>query len=171
MYVMPRSKARLSASSALSSSLYMRKRLPPPMARMDTRAPVLPSTRVGSAVGALPSALNAVPTATPTTPVPSRKRRLDQLMRASLLQIAPNNTPDTAAAQQRKAPPLAASPSDKNLRDPPSRSGTRKVGIHAAAQHRRAIRPTRPFQSLSALRARRRVRVGHNEDPRRGRRR
>ena len=47
--MMPRSKARLSASRALSSSLYMRKRLPPPMARIETRAPVRPRTRVGIA--------------------------------------------------------------------------------------------------------------------------
>src|SRR3989442_10119300 len=44
---MPRSKARLRASSALSSSLYMRKRLPPPMARMETCAPVRPRARLG----------------------------------------------------------------------------------------------------------------------------
>src|SRR5579884_3493245 len=44
---MPRSRAWFSAASASSSSLYMRKRLPLPKARMETRAPVLPRMRVG----------------------------------------------------------------------------------------------------------------------------
>ena len=42
-----------------SSSLYMRKRLPVPKASMETRAPVLPRTRVGS--GVLPGSAASVP--------------------------------------------------------------------------------------------------------------
>src|SRR2546423_9719700 len=45
---MPRSRARLSAALAFSSSSYMRKRLPQPNARMETFALVRPSVRVGS---------------------------------------------------------------------------------------------------------------------------
>src|SRR4030095_12669392 len=45
---MPRSIARFSASSALSSSWYMRKRLPHPNARIETLAPVRPRVRDGS---------------------------------------------------------------------------------------------------------------------------
>src|ERR1700730_10131321 len=45
---MPRSIARLSAASALSSSWYMRKRLPHPNARIETLAPVRPRVRDGS---------------------------------------------------------------------------------------------------------------------------
>src|SRR2546426_12641735 len=42
---MPRSIARFSAASALSSSWYMRKRLPHPNARIETLAPVRPRVR------------------------------------------------------------------------------------------------------------------------------
>src|SRR5436190_16576261 len=80
MYVMPRSSARLTASSALSSSLYMRKRLPPPKARIDTRAPVLPSTRVGSLCVLSVLAALETPAAMPPSAVLSRNRRREMLI-------------------------------------------------------------------------------------------
>src|ERR1700688_2200312 len=46
---MPRSMARLRMAVALSSSLYMRKRLPQPKARIETFAPVRPRVREGIA--------------------------------------------------------------------------------------------------------------------------
>src|SRR3954451_20922520 len=70
---MPASSARVRASSAASSSLYIRKRLPVPKARMETRAPVLPRTRVGSAV--LPGSAASVPAAMPAAAVVSRNLR------------------------------------------------------------------------------------------------
>src|SRR5271157_3522520 len=45
---MPRSMAWFSTASALSSSLYIKKRLPQPKARMETLAPVRPSMRCGN---------------------------------------------------------------------------------------------------------------------------
>src|SRR5690242_1054534 len=61
------------ASSALSSSLYMSQRLPEPKATMETRAPVLPKTRVGmdeSFVAALAAVMAAA------VPMNSRRDRL-----------------------------------------------------------------------------------------------
>src|ERR1700675_1689325 len=49
---MPRSMARLRMAVALSSSLYMRKRLPQPKARIETFAPVRPKVRKG--IGSVP---------------------------------------------------------------------------------------------------------------------
>src|SRR5271169_6755296 len=45
---MPRSIARLTASSALSSSWYIRKRLPEPKPRIGTWIPVRPRVRLGN---------------------------------------------------------------------------------------------------------------------------
>src|SRR5579863_8310227 len=82
MYVMPRSKARLRASSALSSSLYMRNRLPPPMARIETRAPVRPRVRLGSAPVLPISAPSPARAATVPKAVVPRKLRREMRMSA-----------------------------------------------------------------------------------------
>src|SRR5438876_5669333 len=87
MYVMPMSRARLTASIALSSSLYMRKRLPPPNARMDTRAPVLPSTRVGNLCSLPISAAFVTPAAKPPSAVLSRNRRREMLIGFAVLSL------------------------------------------------------------------------------------
>src|SRR5450759_2027886 len=68
---------------ALSSSLYMRKRLPHPNARMDGRAPVRPRTRVGIAEWP-PSAPEAREAAAPVNAAVSRKRLREMLMGISL---------------------------------------------------------------------------------------
>src|SRR6185437_5363899 len=77
---MPRSIARFRIALALSSSLYMRNRLPQPKARIETFAPVRPKVRLGiaSAVGVAtaPSVRSnsVVPAAAPT-PILSRNWR------------------------------------------------------------------------------------------------
>ena len=61
---MPESSARLIAATAASSVWYMSSRLPQPKARIETRAPVFPSTRVGmgfAAAASEPSAAVANP--------------------------------------------------------------------------------------------------------------
>src|SRR5688572_28133183 len=68
---MPISSALLRASSAFSSSLYIRKRLPEPNTRIDTFAPVLPSVRVG---------IFSAPTARPVTAALAMKPRLEMLI-------------------------------------------------------------------------------------------
>src|SRR6185503_18050285 len=90
MYVMPRSKARFNASSALSGSLYDRNRLPPPMARIETRAPVRPRTRLGSSPFLPASAASASFAASvPRAEAPRNVRRdmrIDSSPHASLSQ-------------------------------------------------------------------------------------
>src|SRR5690242_11202879 len=73
MYVIPASKAFLAASSASSSSLYIRKRLPPPIARIETRAPVFPSVRSG--IAPAPFTDDASDKAAPDAATPSRNLR------------------------------------------------------------------------------------------------
>src|SRR6266700_8237882 len=73
---MPESSARLIASTPAPSVRYMSKRLPHPKARIETRAPVLPSTRVGMDFAAAPSEPSAA-VASPARADFSRNSRLE----------------------------------------------------------------------------------------------
>src|SRR6185503_15361303 len=86
---MPRSMARFRAASALSSSRYIRKRLPHPNARIETVAPVRPRVREGSGLAtagrAAATSLSSDKLAPAAVPKPIRSRNF--LRERSLLMV------------------------------------------------------------------------------------
>src|SRR6185295_13833638 len=72
---MPMSIARLRAARAASSCSYIRKRLPPPKARIGTETPVRPRTRCGSFAAAAAATPGSAGSAATAPRLRSRKSR------------------------------------------------------------------------------------------------
>src|SRR6185436_975368 len=106
---MPRSMARFSAARALSSSWYIRKRLPHPNARIETVAPVRPSVREGSgpapAGRAAATSLSSDKLAPAAVPKPTRSRNF--LRERSLLMVVSLMNPNDGESKDEFSPHLA----------------------------------------------------------------